>query len=228
MRAPLHAGPRAHGPGAAAPDAVAAQLPHQSCGRAGRRQRQFRASGRGRGASRCCASRRARRWPSVPSRTRWSRRTTSTACTGCAPAKSRRPCCSTASAARLALAKFMLEADRPPAVDPEQAWSAFSRARGPRARGDGRRVRRARAVRQPRAQRGRVRARSTWRASGRSGCSRRPPASATSRRTSTTAAGARRRSASLARDGALGAIPTSSTSTCCGSRSRRRSTLTGA
>ena len=94
---------------------------------------------------------------------------------------------------QLALAKFMIEADRAPGVDGEAAWGAFSAARRSRPRHGGRRVRRAGADRQPRAQRGRVRAaRRRGPAAGRAarGDAR---ASATSRCTSTIGAGARRR-----------------------------------
>ena len=205
MRAPLHAGPRAHGPGAAAPDAVAAQLPHGSRGRAGRRQRRLRPAAAGVALRGACAPRRARRWPSAPSRARWSRRITSTACTGCVPARPRRPCCWTASAARRRwrsscsrpTGRRRSTLSRPGAPSPSSRTGCSRRwtARSAPARCSST-AWSTRSSASP----------STWRVSGRSGSSRRPRAWATSRRTSTIRRWGEEALGVLARGGALGRI----------------------
>ena len=122
-----------------------------------------------------------------------------------------------------ALAKFMLEADRPASVDPEQAWGSFTEL----------------ADRVLSAMDGAFGARALFlnRVLNEVECEpldvegQRPigildetTRVGYSRRTSTIAAGARRRWASWRATARWGACATSSTSTSCGSRSRRRST----
>ena len=90
---------------------------------------------------------------------RWSRRIRSTVCIGCVPAGPRRPCCWTASAAPRR--RWRSSCSRPTGRRrsiPSRPGAPSASARGPGARGDGRRVRRPRVVPQPRGQRDRVRA----------------------------------------------------------------------
>ena len=195
VRAPLHAGPRAHGPGAAAPDAVAAQLPHGSRGRAGGHQRRFQPAAAGvalRGAAL-----RAGRVAGLQSRAERDGRAGSRQLPVPAAFLRGRGDRAVGPPRRPDGAGEVHARGRPAGVGRSRAGlELLHRARGPGARGDGRRVRRSRAVPQPRAQRDRVRAaRRGGPAAGRHPRAR-PRAWATSRRTSTIAAGARRRSAS--------------------------------
>jgi hypothetical protein len=123
---------------------------------------------------------------------------------------------------QLALAKFLVEADRPPSVDPERAWSAFDELAGRvRAAMDG--AFGARALIVNRVLTRSSASRSTLRVSGRSASWGRRHAWGTSRRISITGAGVRRRSG-LWRTAARSGIQTSSTSTSCRWRRLRRST----